>query len=136
MIMSGASRLSSGVLRWLIPASLVAACSSDCVYYPCPLPEAAEISVTANNAAAGVPGLTLAISGAVVSTGPCQPGSGATSVCHVLGGPGAYQAVLSAPGYQTDSIKFTVTGTTAGCNTCGHVDRQLLSVVLQPAIRP
>jgi len=115
---------------------MVAACSSDCVYYPCPLPEAAEISVTASNAAADIPGLMLAVSSPVVTTVACAPGSGGADVCRVLGGPGAYQAKLSAPGYQTTSITFTVTGTTAGCNTCGHVDRQLLAVVIQPAVGP
>lgn len=119
-------------LRWVIPASLAVACSSDCVSYPCPLPEAAEISVTASSTTAAIPGVTLAVTGAVLATGPCQPGPDGTSVCHVLGGPGSYQAELSAPGYHTATVKFTVTGTTAGCNTCGHVDRQLLSVVLQP----
>ena len=136
MMMPRARARSLGILRSLVPASLVVACSSDCVYYPCPLPEAAEISVTASNTAVGVPGLMLAISGTVVGTVPCQHGPGAASVCHILGGPGAYRAELSAPGYQVASIGFTVTGTAAGCNTCGHVDRQLLSVVLQPAIGP
>jgi len=116
-----------------LAAALVAACSSDCVYYPCPLPEAAEIVVTANGAPAGLPSLTLAISGAVATTTPCSLGADGASFCHVMGGPGVYRASLSAPGYQTTSITFTVTGATAGCNTCGHVDRKLLSVVMQPS---
>jgi hypothetical protein len=128
-----ASRRFLEMLRWTAPASFLVACSSDCIYYPCPEPEAAEISVTASTATAGIAGLTLTLSGAVVGTVPCQQGSGTASVCYVVGGPGAYQAELSAPGYQTVDIKFTVTGITAGCNTCGHVDRQLLSVVMQPA---
>jgi hypothetical protein len=120
------------ILRWTIPASLLLACSSDCIYYPCPSPEAAEITVTASSGTAGISGLALAISGAVVGTTPCQQSSGGASVCYISGGPGSYEAVLTAPGYQTVDIKFTVTGTAAGCNTCGHVDRQLLSVVMLP----
>ena len=127
------SRLPRYVFRWLIPVAVVAACSSDCVYYPCPLPEAAEIAVTANSSPAGISGLTLAVSGAVVTTAPCSLGSDGTSVCRVMGGPGVYQAKLSAPGYLTTSMTFTVTGAAAGCNTCGHVDRKLFSVVMQPA---
>jgi hypothetical protein len=123
-----------GVLRRLVPACLAIACSSDanCIYYPCAVPEAAEISVTASNAPAGIPGLTMSVSGSVSGVGPCNHDVGATSVCHVMGGPGEYQVELSAPGYQTSALKFTVTGTAAGCNTCGHVDLQRLSVVLSP----
>jgi hypothetical protein len=131
------AKLPSGrlkILRLIVPASLLVACSSECVYYPCPLAEAAEISVTTSPATASITGLALALSGAVGGTAPCQPGSGAASVCRVFGGPGTYQAELTAPGYQTAVVKFTVTGTTAGCNTCGHVDRRMLSVVMQPAI--
>ena len=131
-------RPSPAALQWLLLPCLGLACSGDasCIYYPCPLPEAAEISVAANNAPAGIPGLTMAITGALVGTGPCTQGSGAMSVCHVLGGPGDYRVDLSAPGYQGVSLTFTVTGTAAGCNTCGHVDRQALSVVMQPVGAP
>ena len=93
------------IFRWTGPASLLVACSSDCIYYPCPDPEAG-ISVTASTATAGIPGLTLALSVAVVGSAPCRRGSGAASVCYVLGGQGSYQAALSAPGYQTADIKF------------------------------
>lgn len=133
MMTNRASRKFLEILRWTAPASFLVACSGDCIYYPCPAPEAAEISVTASAATAAIPGLTLTLSGAVVGTAPCQQGSGAASVCYVVGGPGAYRAELTAPGYRTVDIEFTVTGITAGCNTCGHVDRQLLSVVMQPA---
>ena len=121
--------------RSLVLVAVAAACSGDaCVYYPCPAPLAAEISVTAPNAPAGVPGLTMAISGAEIGSGPCNQGTGGASVCDVFGGPGTYSVELAAPGYQTATVKFTATGSAAGCNTCGHVDRQLLSVVMQPAL--
>jgi hypothetical protein len=117
----------------LVLASLAVACSGDtCVLYPCPQSEAAEISVTAPNAPTGIAGLSMAITGAVVGSGPCNQGTSGVSVCYIDGGPGTYSVALSAPGYQTATVRFTATGTAAGCNTCGHVDRQLLSVVLQP----
>ena len=129
------SRQSHRSWQSLVLASLAIACSSDatCIYYPCPMPEAAEISVSAPNAPAGVPDLAMAISGPETGSGPCNQGPGAVSVCHVLGGPGTYSVDLSAPGYRTATVRFTASGTTAGCNTCGHVDLQRLSVVLQPA---
>ncbi len=115
-----------------ILAGSALACSSDgsCVYYPCPLPEAALISVTAASAPAGIPGLAMTVTGAMVGGGPCTQAP--VSVCVVMGGPGAYQVELTAPGYVGVELKFTVTGTSAGCNTCGHVDRKDLSVVMQP----
>lgn len=119
-------------MRLLMLASLAAACSSDCVYNPCPLPNAAEISVTASNAPAGIPGLTAAITGALMTTLTCSP-TASDTLCRIPGGPGVYHAKLSAPGYQTVDVTFTVTGTSAGCNTCGHVDLQRLSVAMQPA---
>jgi hypothetical protein len=116
--------------------SLTVACPGDagCVLYPCPPQDAAEISVTAPNAPAGIVGLTMiARSGAETGSGPCNHGTGAVSVCYLLGGPGTYSVDLSATGYQTATVRFTATGTAAGCNTCGHTDTQRLSVVLQPS---
>ena len=118
----------------VILASLAIACSGDanCLLLPCPPPEAAEISVSAPNAPAGISGLTMTISGPARGSGPCSPGSGGVSVCHIPGGPGTYAVDVAAPGYQTVTVRFTATGTSAGCNTCGHVDLQQLSVVIQP----
>jgi hypothetical protein len=96
------------------------------------LPEAAEISVTAPNAPTGIAGLSMTLSGAEIGSGPCSSGTGNVTICYILGGPGTYSVALSAPGYQTDTVSFTATGTAAGCNTCGHVDLQLLSVTLRP----
>lgn len=121
------------LFQWVLSASLLAACSSECVFYPCPLPEAAVISVAGSNGKAGIPGLAVSISSPVITTIACEQESDGTDICRVPGPFGVYQATLSAPGYQTARITFTVTGVAAGCNTCGRVDRQLLSVVLKPA---
>jgi hypothetical protein len=50
-----------------------------------------------------------------------------------MGGPGHYHVELTAPGYQKSALDLTITGESAGCNTCGHVDQQRVSVTLQPA---
>jgi hypothetical protein len=109
-----------------------AACNdSPCVTLPCPESLAAEISVTANNAPTGIAGLTVSAAGST-TTIPCSQGSGPTTVCWILGAPGVYHLTLSAPGYQSVPLTFSVTGTAGGCNSCGHADTQTLSVVLQP----
>ncbi len=109
------------------------ACSNaaDCIYLPCAVPEAATVSVTAANAPDGIPGLVATVTGAASSSGPCQQAP--VTLCHIMGGPGTYQVQLSAPGYQSTQLSLTITGTEAGCNTCGHVDRQDVDVVLKPA---
>jgi hypothetical protein len=111
---------------------VLVACSSDadCILLPCVPPEAATVSVTASNAPDGIAGLVATTTGAVTSTGPCDQAP--VSVCHIPGGPGTYQVQLSAPGYQSAQLTLTITGTEAGCNTCGRVDRQDVQVELVP----
>jgi hypothetical protein len=58
----------------------------------------------------------------------------ATGVCHVFGSPGHYHLTISATGFTPRAVDVTVTGETAACNTCGRVDGQQISVVLQPAL--
>jgi len=119
----------------LLTASLLA-CGSDqpCVYYPCPQPTAAVLSVSAANAPGGIAGLALSINGAAASSGFCVPD--AISTCRVFGGTGTYVVLVSAPGYKTTQLNLIVTGTDAGCNTCGKIDTQNLSVIMQPAVTP
>jgi hypothetical protein len=111
----------------------VVACSSDapCVV-ACAIPQVAEISVTASNAPMGIAGLAMAITGPVstAQNNSCSQGAGPIDLCTIYGGTGDLQVTLSAPGYQTSTLNFSVTGSDSGC--CGHVDRQTLSVVLQP----
>jgi hypothetical protein len=118
----------------IVLACCVVACSSDsqCLALPCPLLEAAEITVTATNAPAGIPGLTATVSGASTETIPCNQRAGETTVCQIRGSPGDYHVTLSAPAYQNTTLDFTVTGTTGGCNRCDQVDRRQLAAVLKP----
>jgi hypothetical protein len=114
-------------------ACALLACKDDaqCIFYPCPLPLAATISVSALNVPAGIPGLTMTVSGAVTGGGPCNQGP--VSTCVLMGGPGTYRVELRAPNYAPAELNLTITGTDAGCNTCGHVDSQQVSVTMQPA---
>ena len=107
-------------------------CSHDatCVFYPCPLPLAVVASVSAANAPAGIPGLVLTVSGTFTESAPCSQAP--VSTCQVYGGTGTYHVQVSAPGYATAQLDLTVTGTDAGCNTCGHVDTQRPSITMQP----
>lgn len=109
-----------------------AACNEPCVASTCPISEAAEISVSANNAPAGIAGLMTAVAGGTTAI-PCEQGSGSTTVCRIVGGPGDYGVTLSAPGYQSVTLNFRVTAaTTTGCDTRGTADKQMLSEFLQP----
>jgi len=121
--------------RWLgyrhcLAAVLLLACKQDCVYYPCPEFEAVRVTVTAAGSSGPPPELAIAVGDGPSQTGMCD----AQGVCHVLGPPGEYRLTITAAGFNPRQLDVTVTGEAAGCNTCGHVDRQQLTVVLQPAL--
>jgi hypothetical protein len=117
----------AGYQRCLI-AVLLIGCKTDCVYYPCPIAEAITLSVSGGGAPGAPPGLTVAIGAELLQAGLCD----AAGVCHIFGSPGAYRLTIAATGFVPRTLDVTVTGEAAGCNTCGHIDRQQLSVVLQP----
>ena len=109
-------------------AVLLVGCRTDCFTNPCAEFEAVAITVSGAGSS-GVPtGLAIGINGIPPQTGLCDT----AGVCHVPGSSGAYHLTITANGFSPRVIDVTVTGEPAGCNTCGHVDRQQLSVVLQP----
>ncbi len=109
---------------------LLVGCRSDCVHYPCPAPtEAIALTVTGAGFSGAPPGLAVAIDNDAPQAGRCD----AAGVCHIFASPGAYRLTITANGFLPRIVDVTVTGETAGCNTCGHIDRQQLSAVLQPA---
>ena len=114
--------------RCFLMVALLAGCKTDCVYYPCPSPgEAITVTVVGAGTSGLPPGLAIAI-GNDTQAGLCD----ASDVCHIFAYPGAYRLTITATGFVPRVVDVTVTGEAPGCNTCGHVDRQQLSVVLQP----
>lgn len=112
----------------------VVACSSDAVcVVQCPVSEPAEISVTASNAPAGIVGLTMTITGPVMTgmINSCSQGPGAADICRIYGAPGDYRVTLSAPGYQPMVVSLTAAAKNVAC--CGDLAvTQTPSVVMQP----
>lgn len=106
---------------------LALGCSTEpCVHPPCPSFEAVEITVTSQGGGA-LSGLNVTSMGS--PTGFCDAGS----TCHVFGGPGDYALRVSATGFAAQDVNVTVPGEAGGCNSCGRVDTQRVSVVLSPA---
>ncbi len=66
-----------------------------------------------------------------LSTVPCRPEAGA-SVCRIPGGPGAYDLVAGAPGYDGATARARVADTTAGA-CCPTVATQEVKVDLAVA---
>jgi hypothetical protein len=120
--------------RHTVAAVALLGCYGDpqCINYPCPQFEAATISVTAANAPAGIPGVTVANLSTPSGSTPCQ--QAAVTVCHLMGGRGTYRVQVSAPNYLTELVTFTVNGTDAGCSSCGSVDKQQVAVTLRSSI--
>lgn len=115
--------------RAVVGALVLLACKDNgpCSILPCPLFEAVTVTVSAANGQS-VANLAIAVNDASPQASVCDK-----SVCHVFGGPGQYRLSISAPGFSSGQTSVTVTGTPAGCGTCGQVDRQQIAVVLQPA---
>ncbi|HEY0995332.1 MAG TPA: hypothetical protein VGD77_05035 [Gemmatimonadaceae bacterium] len=118
-------------LRILSVSAVLLACKGDeaCILYPCPVPVAAIVTVAAANAAGPVPGAQLIVNG-TQQGGGCSAAQ--VTTCEVFGGTGRYDIEASAPGYASARTTVTVTGTDAGCNSCGEIDRQFVTVTLQP----
>ena len=112
---------------------LLVACGGEapCLLYPCPQFEAITVTVAAASGATSLPGLAVAVSGVMQGGGPCDP---VGRTCHVPGGAGSYQLTISATGYAPATASVTITGEDAGCNSCGRVDRQHITVTLQPQV--
>lgn len=119
------------IMRIAALALLAMSCATDgpCVIPPCAPSIAATITVTSSVSSLTLGDVTMhAQGGGGVSDGPCTGG-----VCYVAGGAGTYQVDLSAPGFTTAHLTFTVTGSPAQKCGCGSTNTQQLSDALVPA---
>lgn len=103
----------------------LAACGGECLALPCAMPMAADVVVTSAITGAGVIGVSLAVSGPVTTTMPCD------SSCVVSGYAGTYTLVASAPGYQSLERTVAVRGVTPACG-CASVQTEQVTLALTP----
>jgi len=101
------------------------ACGQDCLQTPCPLPIALAVVVTSGSSGGGVTGASVAVSGAGLSTVPCD------SSCIIPGYAGNYTLVVSAPGYQSTQRTVLVQGSSPSCG-CASAQTEHVSFVLTP----
>src|SRR5262245_17680079 len=113
-----------GDYRFCLVAVLPVRVKNECGNDPCPALEAVTVARSGPGSSSVPPGLAMGIDNASPQTGLCD----AFGICHVFGAPAAYHLTITATGFSPRVVDVTVTGKAAGCNTCGHVDRQQLSI--------
>jgi len=116
------------------PAALIAALAScgahddkECLHPPCAIPTAMIINVTAGAGGGPVGGAFVMVSGAFVSTIPCNAEPGST--CYVPGLAGTYSLEVGAPGFQSAQRAVVVHGTNPECG-CPTVSTEHLDIAL------
>jgi hypothetical protein len=111
-------------------ALLALSCAKDgsCVVPPCPMSMAAIVTVTSSVSSAKLSDVTMHAQGSGFVTDGCTGG-----LCYVQGGAGTYQVDISAPGFTTAHLTFTVTGSPGMKCGCGCSNTQQLSLALVPA---
>jgi hypothetical protein len=110
--------------------AVLASCGHDdaiCLPPPCAFPLAIIINVTAGAGGGSVSGAMVKVSGAIVSTIPCDAEPGTT--CYVPGVAGTYDLEVGAPGFQSARRIVVVQGTTPKCG-CPTVTTQHLAFAL------
>ena len=99
----------------------------ECLHPPCAIPAAIIINVTAGVGGGPISGAFVRVSGAIVSTIPCDGGPGST--CYVPGLAGTYSLEVGAPGFQTAPRTVVVQGTNPECG-CPTVNTEHLDMAL------
>jgi hypothetical protein len=103
---------------------------------PCPTAIALVVRIGTEDANAPVPGAFVSIREAGgkhdLRTVLCQPED--VSVCRIPGGPGAYDLVVGAPGFDSATARAVVADTTAGA-CCPSVATQELRIELSRPTR-
>ena len=114
--------------RLIVVAALAfsaVACNGDCLQSPCPLPIAIAVEVTSTSSGGGVSGASVAVSGAVTSTVPCD------ASCTIMGYAGTYTLTVAAPGYQSAQRTVLVQGSSPACG-CASTETEQASFALTP----
>jgi hypothetical protein len=99
------------------------ACSHDCLALPCALPIAIIVNVTGGTSGASVDGVTVQVSGAAVSSMPCN------TTCRVPGTAGTYNLDVTAPGFAPVRRTLVVQGTNPSCG-CPTVFTESVAIAL------
>ena len=113
------------VMFSVVIALSLTACSQECLVPPCPLPIAIAAVVTSTSGGA-VSGATVAVSGAVTATVPCD------SQCSIPGYAGTYTLTATAPGYQSLQRTVLVQGSSSLLCGCASAQTEQVSFVLTP----
>jgi hypothetical protein len=120
-------RLTSAVLAVLGALGMASAsCGHDCLALPCALPIALTISVTGGTSRAAVDGVTVQVTGAVVTSMPCK------TICNVPGTAGTYNLEVTAPGFAPVRRTVVVQGTNPSCG-CPTTVTEIVAIALVPA---
>ena len=90
-----------------------------------PLPTALTVELTSASSGAAVNGASIAVSGAVTATVPCD------ASCTIGGYAGTYTLVVTAPGYQSAERTVLVQGSSPACG-CASTQTEELSFMLTP----
>lgn len=128
------STSSARILQRIAPLMFaVMACGGEtavqCLYPPCAIPQAIEITVSTGTAHNLVPDAYILTNQSGTQQIPCS--QGAATTCNIFGSIGEYDVDIAAPGYQTVHRHVVVTGTVPKCG-CPTPNLQRLSVSLDP----
>jgi PEGA domain-containing protein len=111
----------------VIALGAVLASCGHCLALPCPMPMALVINITAGAAGGPVSGAVVRVTGATVTTVPCN------ATCDVPGYGGTYNLEVEAPGFQTAHRTVTVDGTDPECGCPSTATRRLdIALVASP----
>jgi hypothetical protein len=118
------------VVRPLILLLPLVACgsggSADCITLPCPQPVAISLTIASTVAGGGVPGATVDVSGAVLSSFSCS------ATCPISGSAGTYHITVSAPGFAPVERSVQVRGTNPPCG-CATTVIENVTIALSAA---